>query len=43
MKIADLDPLLHGLFFERFLNPERMSMPESVVPSAVTGWTTAGL
>ncbi|MFI5731494.1 DNA polymerase III subunit alpha [Kribbella sp. NPDC051587] len=28
MKITDLDPLLHGLFFERFLNPERMSMPD---------------
>ncbi len=28
MKITDLDPLRHGLFFERFLNPERMSMPD---------------
>ena len=28
MKITDLDPLLHGLIFERFLNPERMSMPD---------------
>ncbi|WP_380156953.1 DNA polymerase III subunit alpha [Kineococcus sp. R86509] len=28
MGITDLDPLRHGLFFERFLNPERMSMPD---------------
>jgi DNA polymerase-3 subunit alpha len=28
MRITDLDPLLHGLIFERFLNPERMSMPD---------------
>jgi DNA polymerase-3 subunit alpha len=28
MKITDLDPLRHGLIFERFLNPERMSMPD---------------
>ncbi|NAZ82423.1 DNA polymerase III subunit alpha [Kineococcus sp. R8] len=28
MRITDLDPLRHGLFFERFLNPERMSMPD---------------
>ena len=28
MGITDLDPLLHGLIFERFLNPERMSMPD---------------
>ena len=26
--ITDLDPLAHGLFFERFLNPERMSPPD---------------
>ena len=26
--ITDLDPLQHGLIFERFLNPERMSMPD---------------
>jgi len=26
--ITDLDPLEHGLFFERFLNPERVSMPD---------------
>jgi DNA polymerase-3 subunit alpha len=28
MAITDLDPLQHGLIFERFLNPERMSMPD---------------
>ncbi len=26
--ITDLDPLRHGLLFERFLNPERISMPD---------------
>ena len=28
MGITDLDPVPHGLIFERFLNPERMSMPD---------------
>ena len=28
MRITDLDPVPHGLIFERFLNPERMSMPD---------------
>ena len=28
MRITDLDPLQHGLFFERFLNPDRVSMPD---------------
>ena len=28
MKITDLDPIPHGLIFERFLNPERPSMPD---------------
>lgn len=26
--ITDLDPITHGLLFERFLNPERISMPD---------------
>ncbi|MFD6682399.1 DNA polymerase III subunit alpha [Micromonospora parva] len=26
--ITDLDPIQHGLIFERFLNPERVSMPD---------------
>ena len=28
MKITELNPLNHGLIFERFLNPERISMPD---------------
>jgi len=28
LTITDLDPLRFGLFFERFLNPERVSMPD---------------
>ena len=26
--ITDLDPITHGLLFERFLNPQRVSMPD---------------
>lgn len=28
LKITDVDPIKYGLFFERFLNPERVSMPD---------------
>ncbi len=28
LQITDIDPLQHGLLFERFLNPERVSMPD---------------
>ena len=28
LSITDLDPLRFGLLFERFLNPERVSMPD---------------
>ena len=28
MEITDIDPLHYGLLFERFLNPERISMPD---------------
>lgn len=28
LNITDLDPLEYGLFFERFLNPSRISMPD---------------
>src|SRR4051812_3945750 len=28
LRITDLDPLEHGLIFERFLNPDRVSMPD---------------
>ncbi|MCV7316778.1 DNA polymerase III subunit alpha [Mycolicibacillus parakoreensis] len=28
LRITDIDPIPHGLIFERFLNPERTSMPD---------------
>ncbi len=28
LQITELDPIRHGLLFERFLNPERVSMPD---------------
>jgi DNA polymerase-3 subunit alpha len=28
LKITDIDPLKYGLIFERFLNPERISLPD---------------
>jgi DNA polymerase-3 subunit alpha len=28
LEIIELDPIYHGLIFERFLNPERVSMPD---------------
>jgi len=28
LRITDIDPLIYGLLFERFLNPERISMPD---------------
>jgi DNA polymerase-3 subunit alpha len=28
LQITELDPIRHGLIFERFLNPERVSMPD---------------
>jgi DNA polymerase-3 subunit alpha len=28
LNITDVDPIKYGLFFERFLNPERVSMPD---------------
>ena len=28
LRITDIDPIPHGLLFERFLNPERTSMPD---------------
>ena len=28
MEITDIDPLKYGLLFERFLNPDRISMPD---------------
>ena len=37
MKITDLDPIEHGLIFERFLNLERISMPDIDVDFCVHG------
>jgi hypothetical protein len=28
MRITDIDPLQYGLLFERFLNPERVTLPD---------------
>ncbi len=28
LRITDVDPLVHGLLFERFLNPERVTLPD---------------
>ena len=28
MRITDIDPLQYGLLFERFLNPERITLPD---------------
>jgi len=36
MNITELDPLRYGLIFERFLNPERISMPDIDVDFADT-------
>ena len=35
--ITDLDPLEHGLLFERFLNPDRISMPDIDVDFCING------
>jgi DNA polymerase-3 subunit alpha len=35
--ITDLDPLQHDLLFERFLNPERVSMPDFDIDFCVEG------
>lgn len=37
MKITDIDPLQYDLLFERFLNPERVSMPDIDVDFCVRG------
>jgi DNA polymerase III subunit alpha len=37
LRIVDLDPLAHGLLFERFLNPGRKSMPDIDTDFAVAG------
>ncbi|MBF0101170.1 MAG: DNA polymerase III subunit alpha [Desulfobacterales bacterium] len=35
--ITDLDPIHHGLLFERFLNPSRISMPDIDVDFCING------
>ncbi|MFC4892174.1 DNA polymerase III subunit alpha [Pseudofrancisella aestuarii] len=35
--ITDLDPLPYGLLFERFLNPERVSMPDFDIDFCIEG------
>jgi DNA polymerase-3 subunit alpha len=37
LRITDLDPLRYDLLFERFLNPERVSMPDIDVDFSVRG------
>ena len=37
MKITDLDPIQYDLLFERFLNPERVSMPDFDVDFCMEG------
>ena len=37
LRITDLDPLQHDLLFERFLNPERVSMPDFDVDFCTEG------
>jgi len=36
LNITDLDPIHYGLFFERFMNPERVSMPDIDIDFADT-------
>jgi DNA polymerase-3 subunit alpha len=37
LEITDLDPIAHGLIFERFLNPDRKSMPDIDVDFCIDG------
>ncbi|HEX6713368.1 MAG TPA: DNA polymerase III subunit alpha, partial [Thermoleophilaceae bacterium] len=37
LNITDVDPLQHGLLFERFLNAERVSMPDIDIDFSVKG------
>ncbi len=37
LKITDLDPIEHDLLFERFLNPERISMPDFDIDFCMEG------
>lgn len=37
LRITDIEPMQFGLIFERFLNPERVSMPGILMWISVTG------
>ena len=37
LRITDVDPLAYGLLFERFLNPERATMPDIDIDFSVRG------
>lgn len=37
LEITDLDPIIHDLLFERFLNPERISMPDFDIDFCMEG------
>ena len=37
LRITDIDPLPYGLLFERFLNPERVSMPDIDIDFCIHG------
>ncbi len=37
LKITNIDPLKYGLLFERFLNPDRISMPDIDIDFCITG------
>ncbi len=35
--ITDINPIRHNLLFERFLNPERVSMPDIDIDFCIEG------
>jgi DNA polymerase-3 subunit alpha len=37
LRITDIDPIKYGLLFERFLNPERISMPDIDIDFCMNG------
>ena len=37
LKITDIDPIIYDLLFERFLNPERISMPDIDIDFCIKG------
>ena len=37
LKITEIDPIVHKLLFERFLNPDRISMPDIDVDFCING------